>query len=277
MATGDWTDTENDLVVSNYFAMLQKELSARPYKKIEYNRKLQELTSRSKGSIEYKLQNVSAVLQLLGEMWIPGYKPALHFQDSLLQAVERWLDTNIDRMDRFQERSLDTGTSVPRTLWIGPPPSHSNEPPPQALEKVTPILRKFDRPGRDEQNLALGLAGEKLVLDHERTCLVDAGRPDLAEKIRWVSQREGDGAGYDIASYSPKGQNRLIEVKTTCGWERTPFYLSRNEIEVSESHCNEWCLFRLWNFARVPRAFELRPPLEAHVKLTPINHLASFC
>jgi hypothetical protein len=65
-------------------------------------------------------------------------------------------------------------------------------------------------------------------------------------------------------------------VKTTKGWERTPFHITRNELAVAETHRDEWRLVRLWNFAREPRAFELRPPLEAHVSLMAISYQADF-
>ena len=138
------------------------------------------------------------------------------------------------------------------------------------------IAAKFDVAGRDERNRGLGRAGEQRVLEHERTTLSGVGRDDLARKVRWVSQEDGDGAGYDIASFAPDGQERLIEVKTTNGWERTPFYLTRNELAVAEARRTEWCLFRLWNFLREPKAFELRPPLDAHVSLTATTFEASF-
>ena len=46
---------------------------------------------RSEGSIERKLQNISAVLDVLGAQWINGYKPLAHYQDALAAAVERSL------------------------------------------------------------------------------------------------------------------------------------------------------------------------------------------
>ncbi|WP_245451248.1 DUF3883 domain-containing protein [Borborobacter arsenicus] len=94
--------------------------------------------------------------------------------------------------------------------------------------------------------------------------------------MRWISEEEGDGAGYDIASFDRDGSERLIEVKTTNGWERTPFHISSNELAVAVGRRTEWCLLRLWNFAREPRAFELRPPVDAHVALTPTSFRASF-
>lgn len=70
--------------------------------------------------------------------------------------------------------------------------------------------------------------------------------------------------------------SRLIEVKTTNGWERTPFHISKNELEVADENRDSWTLLRLWNFSRKPKAFELRPPLDAHVELTATSFRASF-
>ena len=135
----------------------------------------------------------------------------------------------------------------------------------------------FDVAGRDERNRSLGQAGEERVLHHERAILTNAGRQDLARKVRRVSQEDGDGAGYDISSFTPEGKSRLIEVKTTNGWERTPFHVSRNELAAADENRDSWTLFRLWNFSREPRAFEFRPPLDAHVELAATSFQASSC
>ena len=111
---------------------------------------------------------------------------------------------------------------------------------------------------------------------HERARLSSLGRADLAKRVRWVSEEDGDGLGYDIASFEPDDKERLIEVKTTNGWEFTPFYITRNELEVAEERADSWNLVRIWNFAREPRAFELRPPLERHVSLIATSYEARF-
>jgi hypothetical protein len=141
---------------------------------------------------------------------------------------------------------------------------------------MTAVALKYNVAERDERNRALGRAGEERVLTHERANLVAPGRADLADLIRWVSHTDGDGAGYDIRSFDIDGRDRLIEVKTTNGWERTPFHISRNEIAVAGRHREDWRLVRLYNFAREPRAFELRPPLDAHVSLMATSYQASF-
>ena len=151
-----------------------------------------------------------------------------------------------------------------------------HRPPPDELDQRLSIARKFDAAVRAERNRALGRAGEERVLANERARLTGVGRTDLANSVRWVSEEDGDGAGYDIASFYPEGRPRLIEVKTTNGWKRTPFHITRNELAVAENRPHEWCLLRLWNFARQPRAFELRPPLNTHVTLIATSYEARF-
>jgi hypothetical protein len=276
---GDWTDAQNDAIVADYFAMLAADIIGNSYSKAEHNRLLQASIGRRRGSIEYKHQNISAVLKGLGEDWIPGYKPAFNFQAALVDAVVRWLDTHPDWRASAARAAIGPaphGLREDSTLWIGPPPTRSNMSPPDELEQMTAIARKYDVAARDARNRALGRAGEERVLAHERASLLAAGRTDLAERIRWVSHVDGDGAGYDILSFDTDGCDRLIEVKTTNGWERTPFQITRNELTVAAARGSDWLLVRLWNFAREPKAFELRPPLEAHVSLMATSFQADF-
>jgi hypothetical protein len=277
MSDSFWTDNENDLIVADYFAMLANDIAGVPYNKAQHRRRLLPLLrNRSEGSVEFKHQNISAVLKGLGENWILGYKPAFNFQASLVDAIARRLSVNPTWLTISPGIQSATGLEEAAQLWIGPPPTLSNQPPPQELESMLHIAQKFDVAGRDERNRALGRAGEEIVLEHERSSLAGAGRHDLAQQVLWVSQEQGDGAGFDIASFTPDGRSRLIEVKTTNGWERTPFHITRNELAVAEERRSEWCLLRVWNFSREPKAFELHPPLDAHVSLTATIFQASF-
>ncbi len=272
----DWSDLENDAIVADYMTMLADDLTGRPYSKAEHNRALQQLIGRGRGSIEYKHQNISAVLKGLGETWVEGYKPAFNFQTSLVDAVERWLEQRPGwYAPRHDTAAQSTVHDVP-ALWFGTAPTLSNAPPPDEADQMARIARRFDAAERDHRNRELGRAGEARVVDDERASLSAAGRGDLARKVRWVSEEDGDGLGYDIFSFESDGAERLLEVKTTNGWERTPFHISRNEIAVAEERHHDWHLIRLWDFARTPKAFAIRPPLERHVALTPTNFMASF-
>ncbi len=69
---GDWSDEQNDAIIADYFAMLTNDIIGPPYSKAERNRLLQAVINRPRASIEYKHQNINAVLMGLGEDWIPG-------------------------------------------------------------------------------------------------------------------------------------------------------------------------------------------------------------
>ena len=110
----------------------------------------------------------------------------------------------------------------------------------------------------------------------EQEGLSAVGRDDLAAKVRWVAKEAGDGAGFDILSFTKVGEERWLEVKTTNGPATTPFWISENERCVSEKHPEVFRLVRLYNFSGQPAAYRLKPPLTGHVHLAPRQYLASF-
>lgn len=279
MRGSDWSETEIDLIVADYFQMLAQELGGISYNKAAHRRTLLKLIDRPEGAVEFKHQNISAILLGLGHPWIDGYKPASNYQAALCDGVVRYLNSHSNWIEPVggQERQTESSKFIEkRGLWIGPPPTHSNFPATVDLAKAKAVAEKFDVAERDARNRKLGLAGEELVLFHERSVLVAQGCDDLAKKVRWVSQEDGDGAGFDILSFERDGAPRLLEVKTTNGWERTPFHITRNEINVANDNRNSWHLIRLWNFAKEPKGFTIRPPLERYVELTPTSFLASL-
>lgn len=269
-----WSDWEVDAIVANYFDMLSDELSRKSYSKAEHNEALQSPIPRNRKSIEFKHCNVSAVLERLGIPYIRGYRPLPHFQKALIEAVERYLDAN--------GQPIPDGTvTVPAvvaeapTLWVGPSPEieASEHKEPEALRQ---LVRKFDPAQRDARNRALGRQGEELAFMHEQQRLRLANRIDLAKKVEWTSEVRGDGAGYDIRSFNLDGSERLIEVKTTNGPAKTPFFLSEPERAFSEERPDAFMLLRLYDFFEKPSAFELRPPLNERLALSPTNYRASL-
>jgi len=267
-----WRDDELDAIIKVYFAMLAHELSEEPYVKARYSADLMARTGRSHRSVEFKNQNISAVLAELGLPWIPGYKPKANYQNSIFDAIDRHLTSHPQLLASVpRHQSLPTPLS---TVFVDPPPpAPDDRARPERLER---LVRKFDPVERDERNRSLGRAGESFVVDVERLRLTGANRSDLANRIRWVAQEDGDGAGFDILSYTSKGDERLIEVKTTNGAARTPFFMSRNEYALANERPKDWCLYRVHLFAKGPRIFTLVPPLEATVRLSPEAWRASF-
>ena len=269
----DWSDREIDLIVADYFHMLRMELLRKPYVKSQRNAALQELTGRSRGAIEYKHQNISAVLQRLGRPWIPGYKPMANVQKALIDGIERILDSQDDIFSLQDNQESDIAEEAAVLFEPAPVLRAEDAAESIALER---LVRKFDPAERDARNRVLGKQGEERILQSERARLRDAGRPDLARKVRWVSEEIGDGAGFDVLSFNLSSSERLLEVKTTSGHQLTPFYLTENERQLSAERPDEFRLVRLYDFLRSPRAFELTPPLEQSVVLRPTNYRASF-
>jgi len=106
--------------------------------------------------------------------------------------------------------------------------------------------KQADYAGRDARNRELGVAGEILVLEWERASLRASGRQDLAARVRHTSVLEGDGAGYDIKSFTEDGSYKYIEVKTTRGPAATPFYMTANELAFAAEHADRYSLYRLF-------------------------------
>lgn len=259
-----WSDNELDAIVRGYFAMLAAELSDQPYVKSHHSAALMEQIGRTHRSVEFKHQNISAVLEELGLPWIRGYKPKRNFQNAIFGAIDRYLSMHGEaQYEQPPPRVLTAGEGS--QVFIDPPPARLDEPArPPLLQN---LVRKFDPVARDFRNRQLGAAGEQFVVELERRHLITVERPDLARKVRWVAAEDGDGAGYDVLSFAPNGDERLIEVKTTNGSARTPFFLTRNECEVADARAEAWRLYRVHLFAQTPRVFSVAPPLDKVLSL----------
>jgi hypothetical protein len=258
----DWTEEEIRAVVQDYFAMLRMDRSGVPYNKAEHNRALQQrLPGRSKGSIEYKYQNVSGVLYEEQFPYIPGYKPARNYQRRILpDIVLEYLGAGEDDVTEIVRALDDVAVLQPESINYGncefPPPERDPElavnTPPSRPRRA----RKFDQASKDAANRKLGRAGEEFVVGRERWYLRSRGRADLAEKVEWASDTRGDGLGYDILSFDPAtGAEIYIEVKTTnCGPD-FPFYASQAEVDASIELGPRYRLYRVSNFSTAPQFY----------------------
>jgi len=267
-----WRDDELDAIIADYFTMLSADLAGRPYVKSRHSAALMTQIGRTHRSVEFKHQNISAVLDELGLPWIPGYMPKRNYQNAIFDAIDRYLTHHPEILVAAPEPKSES--TVSSAIFVDPPsPAAAKQPIPERLER---LVRKFDPVERDHRNRSLGKAGEAFVVDVERNKLTQADRGDLAQKVRWVAEEDGDGAGYDIYSFDPYGHERLIEVKTTNGAARTPFFLSRNECELANERPIDWSIYRVHLFARQPRIFTITPPLENTVHLRPETWRAFF-
>jgi len=267
-ASTPWSDDEVRFIVDDYLEMLAKEKGGVSYSKAGHRRLLMpNLSGRTKSSIEFKHQNISAVMQDLQLPFILGYKPRGNYQHMLKEMIERRLvfcrEGQLPFYDRLADPPNDqVAPDMNEVEWVRPPqPILKPERRPAQFQ-----ARKTDFVKREAMNHHLGKEGERLVFETERKRLFDAGRHDLADNVRWVSVEDGDGAGYDIASFELSGEPIFIEVKTTrCGREQS-FLISDNEYRFAELNPG-FRLYRIYDFGKSPKLFILTGPLSEEILL----------
>lgn len=274
----NWSAYEIELVVADYFEMwVQDQADIRCNRKASFNksaryRALNAIIGRTVKSIERKHQNISAVFQRIGLPYIRGLVPLDNLQADLAEAVIK----KVEQTEGFQALLAPLQHDSDSTLITVPAPEKSVRGDRKNVRDVNRLIQKFDPAARDDRNQELGHQGERLVFETERKRLDERNLGELADRVRWISRDDGDGAGFDIRSFDVQGNERLIEVKTTRGGPQTPFFLSENERRMSQERAHCYHLLRLYNFGIEAMAFELRPPLNEAVYLEATNYWASF-
>jgi len=277
MAKRDWSRAEVEATVASYFHMLELGLAGERFSKTAHrNALLRLLDKRTPGAIERKHGNISAILIEEHVPYISGYKPYGNYQGLLREVV----------LDQLAARSRTRALIEAEAMRVPELPD---------VDDLTRILtsRPRQRPGMrsptprrgpsrapvdyvlmEARNSALGRAGESFVLNLERARLEVAGKSRLAASIHHVSVERGDGLGYDILSFDVDSRERLIEVKTTKHGEYTPFYVSRNELEVSRQSAEQYHLYRVYSFGRTTRVFTVPGALDQAFEIEPSAYVA---
>lgn len=275
----NWSQQEVDATVAAYFEMLLLEAKQEKFNKSERNAALRQvLKGRGKASVELKHANISAVLHGMDLPFISGYKPRGNSQLLLRKAVQKFI---LDRgdlvrhvVDAFEDVTIPAEKQFRAVLVDAPPIELVVQ-----LQSKAPrvrLPRKIDFAARDEANRQLGRIGEQWVLGYEQQRLQDIDQAELFQRVDWISDRLGDGAGYDILSYDATNQPRYIEVKTTNGARSSAFIISRNELEFSQESGDAFHLYRLFQFRTAPMLYILQGDVSKQLHLEPIDYRASF-
>lgn len=276
-----WSRQEVEATVADYFHMLMLELSGQSYNKSAHRKLLlQRLDGRTDSAVERKHQNISAILIEYGVPYISGYKPLGNYQTLLREVVEERLKVD-SRLDQAAEVACSTPAASPllssySSLLVDPPKFNHVAREPEAAGTYRPVPQKRDYLAREARNASLGLAGEEFVLNYEHYRLRSLGKEDLADRVEHVSQTKGDGLGYDILSFDTTGRERFIEVKTTAFGKETPFFVSRGELRFAKEYEDAFHLYRLFDFRREPKLFDLSGSLERHCNLNPVTYICQF-
>lgn len=130
-----WSEAELASAVQAYVHMLRLDLSGQPYNKTEINRQLRNgpLARRTKNSVEFRMQNISAALYELKMPWITGYPPARNIGSAVKEKMIALLKMGgIDFLDAYvptsNVESLHTRVSALRQRHMGKKPLGSLRP-----------------------------------------------------------------------------------------------------------------------------------------------------
>jgi hypothetical protein len=169
----------------------------------------------------------------------------VYFQWQLLDWLEIEYDNSMQVIETSKQEKAELGQANILTRVDTPEKSKGSG---KNKPKTFEVRVKPDYSGKEASNRKLGLCGEELVLEFERTRLNNEGNKDLASLVQHTSVEEGDGAGYDIRSFSSDKEQVFIEVKTTKGSKITPFYMSINEVEFAKSHIDTYKIYRVYDY-----------------------------
>ncbi len=275
----DWTPEEVEAIVADYLQMLTLELAGQRYSKTEHRRNLlQKLVNRNDGAVEFKHGNIIAAMRDLGFPNIIGYKPRLNYQTLLTTVIVDQLRGK-DLVDQAALAAVQQPAVVPLLTDFSKVKSTAPLRQHRVAEPANPLLfraMKRDYLEREAQNISLGTAGEEFIVQFEHWRLNSLGQPKLADKVEHISKSKGDGLGYDILSFEANGKQRFIEVKTTSFGKDTPFFVSKRELALSQASNDQFHLYRLFEFRKAPRLFNLVGGLDLHCVLDPMSYRASF-
>ncbi len=276
----DWSQQEVEIIVQDYLTMLAFERLDQKYNKAQRNRELQKfLPARNRSAIEFKHQNISAAMIELGYPYVEGYKPLGHRQTIIYEIIETQIAKKPDLLTVIAnsvEKKAEKPSQLTDVLKILVEA-------PRLPKKRDAIYEQEEaphpRPRRnyleiEAHNQSLGRAGEELAIEFEQQRLWREGRKDLAGKIDHVANSKGDSCGFDILSFETDSRERLIEVKTTQFGALTPFFASSNEVAVSERRSDEYYVYRLFDFSKVPRLFLLNGSMRSTCSLEAVQFRA---
>lgn len=270
----NWSHQEIRLIIQDYFSMLERELQGVSYNKTEHrNELMMKLKGRNDASIEFKHSNISAILKLTDLPFIDGYKPLKNYQELLEIEVLKYLDkTGLKLIEKISESLPNQFFDIDLGNILDTPPDFPE------LNTTTPSSfhgRRTDFIKKAKRDKEIGKKGEEFVFNMEKQYLIKHKRSDLAQNVKWDAKDKGDGLGYDILSYDLNNNVKYIEVKTTNYGKLTNFYITRNEILFSEINKENYYLYRIYNFNKSTKFYQLKGSLMKTLNLVPETYKAS--
>lgn len=117
MARG-WSDAELNAAVVAYRDMQQREAKGLPINKRQIYQDLAQKYHRSNKAFEYRMQNISAVLDSQAQPWIAGLKPAKNVGAIIFRQLEKLLTASNTQIDASLAPAAYKSRVSPMRSWL---------------------------------------------------------------------------------------------------------------------------------------------------------------
>ncbi|WP_232508678.1 HNH endonuclease signature motif containing protein [Burkholderia thailandensis] len=135
---GGWSESELEASVAAYLDMARRFRDARPVVKRQVYRDLAAQIGRSEKSCEYRMRNISYVLELMGRDWIPGLPPATNVGVRVAGQIEALIGKLEGRQELPRAAEAVTIAEIRKTLDERP---DGNKAPGTATSTTTSFVR----------------------------------------------------------------------------------------------------------------------------------------
>jgi 5-methylcytosine-specific restriction endonuclease McrA len=134
----EWSEGELRASVNAYLEMLQKINANESFVKKDYYKSLANQFGRTPGAFEYRMQNISFVMGLMGRDWIPGLPPAKNVGVNIAAQLERYInEAENQSVNSFASEALIV--SKERKSMVASP--NGNQQPSQITSTSTSFVR----------------------------------------------------------------------------------------------------------------------------------------
>jgi 5-methylcytosine-specific restriction protein A len=143
----DWNDAELAAAVEAYLKMLTWEKNGQPFNKALENRLLREgpIAGRAKGSVEFRMLNISTVLIRMGLEPIKGFKPAKNVGTGVEQRIRQALAAQGVFESEDAAQTADEQTLIRRASKLQQQPFHKLPDGIVQPQKVSTVSTSFVR------------------------------------------------------------------------------------------------------------------------------------
>ena len=125
----NWSTAELEASVVAYLEMRQNDFDGTPYSKKAYYRELSSRFGRTEKSFEYRMQNISYVLSVMGRDWVTGLRPAKNVGANVAGKIEEIINRlensnsssivsfhiDVSNLLKNKKRTPSTGNKNPET------------------------------------------------------------------------------------------------------------------------------------------------------------------